>query len=85
MQPRPLGRSGLSVPPLCLGANVFGWTADEATSFRILDEALAGGLTFIDTADVYSTWVAGHQGGESEAMAHRDGPSGFAMLRRLDQ
>lgn len=71
MQPRPLGRSGLSVPPLCLGANVFGWTADESASFAILDEAMAGGLSFIDTADVYSTWVPGHQGGESEAIIGR--------------
>jgi aryl-alcohol dehydrogenase-like predicted oxidoreductase len=54
-----------------LGANVFGWTADEVTSFAILDAAAAGGLTFIDTADVYSTWVPGHQGGESESIIGR--------------
>lgn len=51
-----------------LGGNVFGWTIDEATSFRILDAAFDAGLTFIDTADIYSTWVAGHTGGESETI-----------------
>ncbi len=54
--------------PLCLGGNVFGWTADEATSFRLLDEFVAAGLNFIDTADTYSTWVPGHHGGESETI-----------------
>jgi len=71
MIPRPLGRSALAVPPLCLGGNVFGWTIDEATSFAVLDAALANGLTFIDTADVYSRWVPGHVGGESEAIIGR--------------
>jgi aryl-alcohol dehydrogenase-like predicted oxidoreductase len=56
------------VPPLCLGGNVFGWTADEPTSFAILDAAMEAGITFIDTADVYSRWVPGHQGGESETV-----------------
>ena len=51
-----------------LGGNVFGWTLDEAKSFRILDAAFDAGLTFIDTADIYSTWVAGHTGGESETI-----------------
>src|SRR5580704_5267028 len=68
MQLRTIGRSSLQVPPLCLGGNVFGWTADEATSFRILDEYVAAGFDFIDTADVYSTWVPGHVGGESETI-----------------
>lgn len=63
---RPLGTSGLSVAPLALGGNVFGWTADEATSFRILDAFVEGGGTMIDTADVYSAWVPGNKGGESE-------------------
>jgi aryl-alcohol dehydrogenase-like predicted oxidoreductase len=63
---RPLGSSGLLTPPLILGGNVFGWTADEGTSFRILDAFVGGGGTMIDTADVYSAWVAGHKGGESE-------------------
>jgi aryl-alcohol dehydrogenase-like predicted oxidoreductase len=68
MQHRTLGRSTLRVAPLCLGGNVFGWTANEAASFRVLDAAVDAGLNFIDTADVYSTWVPGHQGGESETI-----------------
>ena len=68
MEKRQLGRSTLRVAPLCLGGNVFGWTADEATSFRLLDRALAAGLDFIDTAEMYSVWVPGHRGGESEAI-----------------
>jgi aryl-alcohol dehydrogenase-like predicted oxidoreductase len=68
MQLRPLGRSGLRVAPLCLGGNVFGWTADEAASFAVLDASLAAGLNFIDTADVYSVWLPGHRGGESETV-----------------
>jgi aryl-alcohol dehydrogenase-like predicted oxidoreductase len=65
---RPLGNSGLEVAPLALGGNVFGWTADEATSFRILDAFVDAGGNMIDTADVYSAWVPGHQGGESETV-----------------
>lgn len=68
MQARALGRSDLAVPPLCLGCNIFGWTVDEATSFRLLDRALEAGLTFLDTADVYSRWAPGHTGGESETI-----------------
>jgi aryl-alcohol dehydrogenase-like predicted oxidoreductase len=68
MKHRPLGRSGLSVPPLCFGCNVFGWTVDEAASFRLLDKVLDSGLTFLDTADVYSRWAPGHSGGESETI-----------------
>lgn len=68
MQLRSLGRSGLQVSPLCFGGNVFGWTADEATSFSLLDAWLDAGFNFIDTADVYSRWVPGHVGGESETM-----------------
>ena len=63
---RPLGRSGLQVSPLALGGNVFGWTADERTSFRLLDAWVDAGLNLVDTADVYSRWVPGHSGGESE-------------------
>ena len=66
--PRPLGRSGLSIPPLALGGNVFGWTADRAASFAVLDGFVAGGGAMIDSADVYSAWVPGHHGGESEMM-----------------
>ena len=65
---RPLGTSGLLTPPLILGGNVFGWTADEGTSFDILDAFVAGGGTMIDTADVYSAWAPGHRGGESETV-----------------
>ncbi len=68
MDKRRLGRSDLMVSPLCLGGNVFGWTADEATSFKVLDAYVDAGLNFIDTADVYSTWVPGHKGGESETI-----------------
>ncbi len=65
---RELGRSGLHVMPLCFGGNVFGWTADEATSFSLLDAWTDAGMNFIDTADVYSRWVPGHSGGESETI-----------------
>jgi len=68
MELRQLGRSGLKVSPVCLGGNVFGWTADEKASFAVLDDFTGSGGNFIDTADVYSTWVAGHQGGESETV-----------------
>jgi aryl-alcohol dehydrogenase-like predicted oxidoreductase len=68
MQKRKLGQSGLEVSPLCFGGNVFGWTADENTSFKLLDAFVAAGFNFIDTADSYSTWVAGHKGGESETI-----------------
>jgi aryl-alcohol dehydrogenase-like predicted oxidoreductase len=68
MDYRQLGRSGLSVSPICLGGNVFGWTADERTSFSILDAWVDAGFNFIDTADVYSRWAPGHQGGESETV-----------------
>ncbi|MFF4357042.1 aldo/keto reductase [Streptomyces sp. NPDC001604] len=65
---RKLGSSGLEVFPLSLGGNVFGWTADEATSFAVLDAYAAAGGNFVDTADSYSAWVDGNQGGESEAI-----------------
>lgn len=65
---RALGRSGLVTPPLVLGGNVFGWTADRTASFAVLDAFVAGGGRMIDTADVYSAWAPGHQGGESESM-----------------
>lgn len=65
---RPLGASGLEISPLVLGGNVFGWTADKAASFRILDRFAERGGVMIDTADVYSAWVSGHQGGESESV-----------------
>jgi aryl-alcohol dehydrogenase-like predicted oxidoreductase len=68
VEQRPLGRSGLCIAPLAFGANVFGWTVDEPTAFRLLDRLVDSGLNAIDTADVYSRWVAGNKGGESEAM-----------------
>ncbi|MBE0547896.1 MAG: aldo/keto reductase [Rubrivivax sp.] len=71
MQFRPLGRSGLATAPLAFGGNVFGWTADEATSLRLLDAFVDSGFNLIDTADVYSRWVPGHGGGESESIIGR--------------
>jgi aryl-alcohol dehydrogenase-like predicted oxidoreductase len=68
MERRPLGRSDLSVSPLCFGGNVFGWTVDEPTSFALLDAFVAADMNFIDTADVYSRWKEGNQGGESETI-----------------
>jgi aryl-alcohol dehydrogenase-like predicted oxidoreductase len=68
MEKRKLGNSGLEVYPLALGGNVFGWTVDEPTAFRLLDAFVDAGLNLIDTADTYSRWVAGNRGGESEAM-----------------
>ena len=65
---RQLGRSGLYTAPLAFGGNVFGWTADKATSFALLDAFVDGGFNLIDTADVYSRWVPGHSGGESETV-----------------
>src|ERR1035437_2713206 len=68
MQKRKLGSTGPEVPVLCLGGNVYGWTVSEADAFRQLDAAVEAGLNFVDTADVYSRWVPGHQGGESETI-----------------
>ncbi len=71
MEKRKIGRSDLEVAPLALGGNVFGWTADEKTSFAILDAFVDAGGKMIDTADVYSAWVPGHRGGESETVIGR--------------
>ena len=68
MDTRSLGRSGLQVSRICLGGNVFGWTVDERASFRLLDAWVDAGMNFVDTADVYSRWVPGHAGGESETI-----------------
>jgi aryl-alcohol dehydrogenase-like predicted oxidoreductase len=68
MDQRPLGRSGLRIAPLVFGANVFGWTVDQATADELLDRFVDSGLSAIDTADVYSRWVPGNKGGESETM-----------------
>lgn len=68
LEMRTLGKTGITVSPICFGGNVFGWTADEAQSFRLLDRFVDAGFNFIDTADIYSSWVPGHQGGESESI-----------------
>lgn len=68
MDKRPLGRSPLSIAPLMLGGNVFGWNVDEKTAFAILDAFVDAGFNAIDTADSYSRWVPGHKGGESETV-----------------
>ncbi|MFJ5640764.1 aldo/keto reductase [Streptomyces sp. NPDC093223] len=65
---RKLGASDLEVFPLCLGGNVFGWTADETASFAVLDAYTDAGGNFVDTADAYTAWIEGHQGGESETV-----------------
>jgi aryl-alcohol dehydrogenase-like predicted oxidoreductase len=71
MEKRRLGNSGLQIAPLMFGGNVLGWTADEATSFKLLDRFVGAGCNAIDTADVYSRWAPGHKGGESEAVLGR--------------
>jgi len=68
MQKRKLGKSGIEIAPLVLGGNVFGWTADQAASFAVLDAFVEAGFNAVDTADVYSRWAPGHQGGESETV-----------------
>jgi aryl-alcohol dehydrogenase-like predicted oxidoreductase len=68
MEMRKLGRSEIKLAPIVLGGNVFGWTADQATSFKLLDAFVDAGFSAIDTADTYSRWVPGHQGGESETI-----------------
>ena len=68
VEKRSLGQSGISVAPLALGGNVFGWTADEPTSFEILDAFVDAGGNMVDSADVYSAWVPGNKGGESETV-----------------
>ncbi|HTA52331.1 MAG TPA: aldo/keto reductase, partial [Candidatus Acidoferrum sp.] len=68
MNKRRLGNSSLEIAPLVFGGNIFGWTANEPTSFKLLDAFVASGLNMIDTADVYSKWIPGHVGGESETI-----------------
>jgi aryl-alcohol dehydrogenase-like predicted oxidoreductase len=68
MTKRKLGNSGLEIAPLAFGGNVFGWTVDEAMSFRLLDAFVAAGFSLVDTADLYSRWVPGNAGGESETI-----------------
>ena len=71
MDKRRIGNSGVEVTPIALGGNVFDWTADESASFAVLDAFVDAGGMMIDTADVYSAWVEGHKGGESEALIGR--------------
>ena len=71
MQLRPLGRTGLQIAPIVFGGNVLGWTADEKRGFELLDALVDAGFNAIDTADVYSRWVPGHEGGESETLIGR--------------
>src|SRR3982750_831071 len=71
VEKRSIGDSGILVAPLALGGNVFDWTADEPTSFAVLDSFVDAGGCMIDTADIYSAWVPGHKGGESEALIGR--------------
>src|SRR6476646_228178 len=71
VEKRPIGDSGIAVAPLALCGNVFDWTADEPTSFAVLDAFVDAGGTMIDTADVYSAWAPGHRGGESESVIGR--------------
>ena len=68
MEMQELGKSGLKVAPWAFGGNVFGWTVDQATGFKLLDAFVDAGFNLIDTADVYSRWIPGHVGGESETM-----------------
>ena len=68
MEKRQLGQSTLHVTPITFGGNVFGWTADEKTSFALLDRFVGAGFNFIDSADVYSRWHPGNKGGESEVI-----------------
>lgn len=68
MKRRPLGRSGIEVAPLAFGGNVFGWTVDQPTAFRLLDTFTDSGFNLVDTADVYSKWAPGNSGGESETV-----------------
>lgn len=68
MQKRKLGSTGLEIAPLVLGGNVFGWTANEEASFKVLDRFVAAGCNMVDTADVYSNWIPGNKGGESETI-----------------
>ncbi|MBV9219881.1 MAG: aldo/keto reductase, partial [Methylobacteriaceae bacterium] len=66
MEKRTLGKSGLAIAPLVFGGNVFGWTVDQPTAFKLLDAFVAAGFNSIDTANVYSVWVPGNKGGDSE-------------------
>jgi aryl-alcohol dehydrogenase-like predicted oxidoreductase len=83
MRLRPLGRSGLQVAPLAFGGNVFGWTVDEPTAFLLLDTFVDHGFSLVDTADVYSKWAPGNQGGESESIIGRWIAQGGGRRRKI--
>jgi aryl-alcohol dehydrogenase-like predicted oxidoreductase len=83
MRLRPLGRSGLQVAPLAFGGNVFGWTVDEPTAFLLLDTFVDHGFNLVDTADVYSKWAPGNQGGESESIIGRWIAQGGGRRRKI--
>jgi aryl-alcohol dehydrogenase-like predicted oxidoreductase len=83
MRLRPLGRSGLQVAPLAFGGNVFGWTVDEPTAFLLLDTFVDHGFNLVDTADVYSKWAPGNQGGESESTIGRWIAQGGGRRRKI--
>src|SRR3984885_4383190 len=68
MEKREIGTSGIKVYPFAFGGNVFGWTIDEKESFKVLDGFVDAGFSFIDTADIYSSWAPGNKGGESETI-----------------
>ena len=78
---RELGRSGLHVRPLAFGGNVFGWSADEKASFALLDAFVDAGFNLVDTADVYSAWVPGNAGGESETLIGKWLPAAASATR----
>ena len=84
MEKRKLGKSGLEVAPLAFGGNVFGWTIDEQTSFKLLDAFVDSGFNLIDTADVYSRWAKGNKGGESETIIGRWRPSSAVQMGTHD-
>lgn len=79
---RTMGRTGVKVSALCLGTMTFGWSADEETSFAIMDAAVDAGINFFDTADIYSYWISGNQGGESEVIIGRWLAARGAEMRR---
>jgi aryl-alcohol dehydrogenase-like predicted oxidoreductase len=88
MEQRQLGQSDIVIPPLVFGGNVFGWSADAATSFNLLDAVVEAGLTAIDTADMYSVWAPGHKGGESETvigewLASRGGRAKLVIMTKV--
>ncbi|MCK9537991.1 aldo/keto reductase [Dokdonella sp.] len=83
MKLRPLGRSGLDIAPLVLGGNVFGWSVDEPTTFALLDAFVDAGGNLVDTADGYSAWAPGNQGGESETLIGRWLAQGNGRRERL--